>query len=74
MDAKNIPLLTGAYSEDPPQGPRGTPPKSYNAVFLLSPQRPLAEGYRKNILLAFGEYFPGAEYFPFLKTIVPEIS
>jgi apolipoprotein N-acyltransferase len=66
-----VPILTGSYSDDSARTPN---PKSYNAVFLMEPQGTLQPGYRKHILLAFGEYFPGAEYIPFLKKIVPEIS
>ncbi len=63
------PLITGAYSSDP------TSPKTYNAMFFFNGQGELtAPPYRKNILLAFGEYFPGAEWFPKLKELVPAIS
>jgi apolipoprotein N-acyltransferase len=68
---QNIPLLAGGYSEDPPGTPR---PKTYNGLFEFEPGKSLKPGYRKVLLLAFGEYFPGAEYIPFLKDMIPEIS
>ena len=71
INLKSIPLITGAYSED---GPTVKNKRDYNAMFALVPKAPLSEGYRKQLLLAFGEYFPGAQFFPFLKNIVPEIS
>jgi apolipoprotein N-acyltransferase len=71
VDDNDVTLITGAYSEDPITERER---KSYNAVFALEPKAQPAPGYRKHILLAFGEYFPGAQYMPFLKNLVPEIS
>lgn len=63
------PVITGAYSQEP------TSDKTYNAIFFFGSDGEQTVGpYRKNILLAFGEYFPGAEWFPKLKDLVPEIS
>jgi apolipoprotein N-acyltransferase len=65
-----IPLITGGYAT-------GDGPGDYNAAFLISPEK---EGtlrtsiYRKNILLAFGEYFPGGEWFPRLYEWFPQVS
>ncbi|MDZ4677854.1 MAG: apolipoprotein N-acyltransferase [Oligoflexia bacterium] len=70
VKAQAIPMLIGAYSEDPGDNNN----KSYNAVFAIDQTGTAKPGYRKNILLAFGEYFPGAQYFPFLKDLIPEIS
>ncbi|OQW49282.1 MAG: hypothetical protein A4S09_12260 [Proteobacteria bacterium SG_bin7] len=65
----NKPLVTGAYSSDP------SSPQVFNAMFFFGRQGELTSPpYRKNILLAFGEYFPGAQWFPKLKELVPEIS
>lgn len=62
-------VITGAYSQDLGD------PRIYNAMFLLNSDGTLASrAYRKNILLAFGEYFPGSEWFPYLKQLIPEIS
>lgn len=80
----NIPLLTGAYLVEPAPSRR-----DYNAAFLLEPKLtetsttngvtqevrvlPL-QTYKKNILLAFGESFPGGETFPFLYRWFPQVS
>jgi apolipoprotein N-acyltransferase len=63
------PLITGGYSEDLASR------KFYNAVFLLGEngETPLPP-YRKTILLAFGEYVPGAQYFPFLLKLIDASS
>lgn len=62
-------LVTGGYSEDAEDRR-----KSYNGMFLMGRDGNLAGSYRKHLLLAFGEYFPGSEYFPILKKIVPEVG
>lgn len=65
----NKPLITGAYSSDP------NSPQVFNAMFFFNSRGELSSApYRKNILLAFGEYFPGSQWFPKLKELVPEIS
>jgi apolipoprotein N-acyltransferase len=71
IDKYNTPALVGSYSDDPPQILH---PKTYNGFFPILPHSPLTTGYRKHLLLAFGEYFPGSDMIPFLKTIVPAIS
>lgn len=55
----NKPLLTGAYSKDPPnKGTRNV----YNGVFLIHPDgHELAPPYHKTQLLVFGEYLPFEE-------------
>jgi apolipoprotein N-acyltransferase len=66
-----IPLLTGGYAESNARG------VDYNAAFLLQPKEDGnldSQLYRKNILLAFGEYFPGGEVFPALYRYFPEVS
>lgn len=63
------PLITGAYSSE------SSSSQIYNAMFFFNAQGELSSApYRKNILLAFGEYFPGAQWFPALKELVPAIS
>ncbi|MBY0369654.1 apolipoprotein N-acyltransferase [bacterium] len=67
----NRPLISGGYSR------ATTPPfLDYNAAFLLEPTSTglRTSTYEKNILLAFGEYFPGGETFPILYTWFPEVS
>jgi apolipoprotein N-acyltransferase len=65
----NIPVITGAYSSDP-----NRPKIVWNGLFLYGPLGNYIDVYRKTILLAFGEYFPGSETFPFLKKLVPAVS
>lgn len=61
-------LLTGAYSRD-------FGGVEYNSVFLVDADGTIKQApYRKSDLLAFGEHFPGGDYFPFLYKIVPTIS
>jgi apolipoprotein N-acyltransferase len=67
-----VKMIVGAFSADSPSN--SLRPKDYNAVFAINENGEVIQSYRKHVLLAFGEYFPGAEYFPFLKNIVPEIS
>ncbi len=74
-------LLTGAYSSHPDH-----PSREYNAAFLLSPTLKLeakkiglladsyTEIYRKNVLLAFGEYFPLGETFPAIYRWFPQVA
>ena len=61
------PLMTGAYSQK--SG------KSYNGVFYINAngESPLPP-YRKHILLAWGEYIPLGETFPFLYKLIPAAS
>jgi len=66
------PLLTGGYA-------RSTRNyfKDYNGAFLLSPTtdgKVTSQNYMKNILLAFGEYFPLGDYFPILYKYFPQVA
>ncbi|MGZ3691394.1 MAG: apolipoprotein N-acyltransferase, partial [Pseudobdellovibrio sp.] len=71
----NVPLVTGAYSVD-------SKAKNYlgetvirNSVFYLSPQMNYAAApYYKTNLLAFGEYLPFGEQFPFLYKLLPFVG
>lgn len=62
------PFLAGGYTELPNDGPY------YNSLFYFNSKGEIQEAYNKSHLLAFGEYFPGSEYFPFLKNLIPEVS
>lgn len=64
-----IPLFTGAYSY------QHETKQTYNGFFYLDDkgQAPLP-AYRKSILLAFGETFPFADYIPYMKTLLPDMS
>lgn len=67
-----VPLLTGAYAASPTE--IGL---DYNAAFLLQPGTDGGIGlqiYPKQILLAFGEYFPGGDIFPALYKYFPQVS
>lgn len=43
----------------------------YNSAFAVSPRGELAGGYRKRLLVMFGEYVPLADKLPFLKSVLP---
>jgi len=67
----SIPILTGGLS-------RHTPLKSprsylYNALFVFQ-KNSEASVYRKSILLAFGEYLPFGEAYPWLYKLLPFVS
>jgi apolipoprotein N-acyltransferase len=44
---------------------------AYNSALLLDAQGRVAGRYDKVRLLAFGEYMPGIEYFPWLRNLMP---
>ena len=60
-------LVVGAYSHDPPKSlaDGGNNKQLFNGLFYMNQDgsTPFAP-YRKTILLAYGEYFPGASLFP----------
>ncbi|MEY4615210.1 MAG: hypothetical protein RJB66_170 [Pseudomonadota bacterium] len=62
-------LITGGYSKEIRSQ---KPDDSYNALFMLGAQRALSPTpYRKKHLLAFGEYTPFGDWFPYLTEISP---
>lgn len=66
-------LLTGGFSKDKniPDPDRSV----FNALFILGPDgRELSKPYHKTHLLAFGEYLPFSESFPFLLKLLPFVS
>ena len=69
---RGVPLYFGGYDH--------FGRKDFNAFFFLSPRQPVAGGesdlqiYRKNMLLLFGEYIPGAETFKFIADAFPEVG
>lgn len=68
------PLITGAYSKDPKTDEKKDT-STYNALFLIDPNgNNLDKPYRKTELLAFGEYLPLSEQFPFILKLLPFIS
>jgi apolipoprotein N-acyltransferase len=60
-----VPLLFGGYDH------QGT--HDFNAFFFLSPDGKL-QVYRKNILLLFGEYIPGAESIQLIRESFPQVG
>lgn len=64
-----VPLITGAYSFHEKSR------KITNSFFMLSAAGEWIDTpYHKSTLLAFGEFIPGAEWFPKLKTWLPEVA
>ncbi|MGE0526702.1 MAG: apolipoprotein N-acyltransferase, partial [Bdellovibrionales bacterium] len=63
------PLITGGYGRHEATG------QITNSFFVLGKDGTwLAPPYHKTVLLAFGEYFPGATYFPILRSKFPEVG
>lgn len=64
------PLITGAYSRN------AETRVTYNALAAVNSDGELLmdHPYRKTIRLAYGEYVPGAEYFPVFNKIFPNVS
>ena len=67
-----IAVITGGYVSS-----HEGPDRDYNAAYLLEPEPDGAltmDIYRKNILLAFGEYMPLADLYPPLYDYFPQVS
>ena len=71
--SRQVPVLFGGYDH--------SNEKDYNAFFFLSPNAPGGVAgagdlqiYRKNMLLLFGEYIPGAEQIAFIKNAFPQVG
>ena len=66
------PLLFGGYDRT------SNPHQEYNAFFMLTPHQDKDVGdlqvYRKNILLPFGEFIPGADLIPWVKRQFPQVG
>ncbi len=63
------PIMTGAFAKDPPQM---TSPNDYNGLFLFNENgEALAPAYHKTFLLAYGEYTPFVDAFPWLAKVSP---
>lgn len=68
------PIITGAYSKDQKINLRNDQ-STYNALFLVdSYGNSLDHPYHKTHLLAFGEFLPLSEQFPFLLKLFPFIA
>lgn len=72
----SAPLLLGALSHGSPlsTGEDGHCDDCYNSAALLSPTGEIVGMTDKAFLLAFGEYMPFGEMFPWLYTLSPETS
>ncbi len=46
----------------------------YNTIFMMNPDATQQEFYRKNILLAFGEYVPLGPFTPLVLDLIPSIA
>lgn len=74
LSEMNKPLLTGAYSKEVNTDIRKDQ-STFNALFLVGSQgQSYSLPYRKTYLLAFGEYLPLSEQFPFLLKLLPFVS
>ncbi len=62
----NVPAVIGAEMVDPARA------DAYNSALLLDGDGRLAGRYDKVRLLAFGEYIPGIDAFPWLRKFLPE--
>lgn len=66
------PLITGGYTKSDRNYF-----KDYNGAFLIEPLKNgeiRVQSYMKNILLAFGEYFPMGDFFPVLYKYFPQVA
>lgn len=69
LRSHNVNLVTGTYSEDSRQR------KNTNSLISFSAQGEVIDSpYHKTLLLAFGEYIPFAEQFPFLRQVLKEVA
>ena len=68
LKQKKTPLLTGVFAKDNSK-------KISNAILVFDPEGHfLYEPVKKRILLAFGEYLPGEQWFPFLRKALPMVG
>jgi len=61
----SVPVIIGAEMYDPAQQ------DAFNSAILLGSDGRVAGLYDKVRLLAFGEYIPGVEFFPWLRKLLP---
>lgn len=68
MSELKTPLVTGGYGLEPDG-------RMTNSLFVINAEgQVVSPSYAKTVLLAFGEYFPGATWFPQLKVWFPEVG
>jgi apolipoprotein N-acyltransferase len=69
LQSHQVALITGAYSKDEKSG------LFTNSLFAIDKQGVVTEPhYSKTNLLALGEYIPGEETFPWLRTMLPMVG
>ena len=69
LKTRHVGLITGAYGKDQQLG------LITNSVFAINKQGTVTEPhYSKTNLLALGEYIPGEETFPWLRTLLPMVG
>jgi apolipoprotein N-acyltransferase len=65
----NVPILFGSDQME-----RDSPPRLYNAAFLVTPQGETAAVYRKIHLVPFGEYIPFKSWLFFVSPLVESLA
>lgn len=68
VKANQFNLFTGAFTENIKDR------KQSNAIYIFDQNAKNTAIYQKHILLAFGEYLPFSDYFPFLLKLLPTIA
>ncbi|NQZ00517.1 MAG: apolipoprotein N-acyltransferase [Bdellovibrionales bacterium] len=69
LNKNNLALVTGGY------GYNREKDQNSNSMFVFNKQGKLvAQPYMKTWLLAFGEYFPGSNWFPVLREWFPQVA
>jgi len=63
----DISLITGTYT-------KASTGQTSNSVVFIDKGQFVEPSYSKTHLLAFGEYIPGSQYYPVVKTWLPQIS
>lgn len=66
-------LIYGGLAYTPHRDARGKPrPDKYNSAFLINQTGAILGRYDKQVLLPFGEFMPGASWFPQLAAMSPQ--
>ena len=69
LQERQVALLTGSYAKDERSG------LITNSLFALNKQGVVTEPhYSKTFLLALGEYIPGEQIFPWLRSLLPMVG
>jgi len=69
VNDRHVSLVTGSYAKDLKTG------LITNSLFTLNEKGEVQSPYySKSILLAFGEFLPGEEYFPVLRELLPMVG